>query len=118
METAIVLLVGLAIGTVAGWFFRSQKAEQAEKQLAEARDQAAQSARLRDGALEQLREESSRRATFEALAAGIPELQREIESRSLALNQHQRTLLEITTEKEALAATLEAERKGFQEKLR
>jgi DNA recombination protein RmuC len=128
LEAAGVLLLGLAIGTIAGWFFRSraqtdlaltrQRADNAESQLELARQQLDQLGRQRDAAAELLREESSRRATFEALAAGIPELQREIESRSLALNQHQRTLLEITTEKEALAATIEAERKGFQEKLK
>ena len=121
LEAAVVLLLGLTIGTIVGWFFRSriqtdvvllrQRAEQAESQLQ-------QVGRQRDTLVEQLREESSRRATFEALAAGIPDLQKEIESRSLALNQHQRTLLEITTEKEALAATIEAERNAFQEKLR
>jgi DNA recombination protein RmuC len=118
MEAALVLLLGLAIGTVAGWFFRSRIAQQSEVQLQEARQNLEQLGRQRDSAAEQLREESNRRATFEALAAGIPELQREIESRSLALNQHQRTLLEITTEKEALAATIGAERKAFQEKLK
>jgi DNA recombination protein RmuC len=98
MELAAVLLVGLAIGTAVGWFFRSRAAGP-------------------DRALtEQLREESSRRATFEALADGIPGLQREIEARSLTLAQQQRTILDITREKEALAATLEAERKGFEEK--
>lgn len=120
LEAAVLLLLGLAIGTIAGWFFRSriqtdvallrQRVEQAESQLQQAGKQ-------RDALVEQLREESSRRATFEALAAGIADLQKEIESRSLALNQHQRTLLEVTTEKEALAATLEAERKAVQEKL-
>lgn len=118
MEIAIVLLVGLALGTLAGWFFRSRAAEQAEKQLEEVRAQAAQSQRQRDAALEQLREESSRRASFEALAAGIPDLQKEVEARSMSLLQHQRTLLDITREKEALAATIDAERKGFEEKLR
>ena len=127
MEIAIVLLVGLALGTLAGWFFRSramgpdlalarQRAEQAEKQLAETREQANHAARQRDLANEQLREESNRRASFEALAAGIPDLQKEVEARSLSLQQQQRTILEITTEKEALAATIEAERKGFEEK--
>src|SRR5262249_57180747 len=104
MEIAIVLLVGLALGTLAGWFFRSramgpdlalakQRAEQAEKQLAEMRDQANQAGRQRDVAMEQLREESSRRASFEALAAGIPDMQKEIEARTLNLAQQQRTIL-------------------------
>src|SRR3954470_1011735 len=140
LEAGVLLLLGLAIGTTAGWFFRSsraraeienarlatgpdlalirQRAEQAEAQLQETRQQINDMARSRDAALADLREETSRRAGFEALAAGIPDLQKEIESGSLALNQHQRTLLEITSEKEALAATIEAERKGFQEKLR
>jgi DNA recombination protein RmuC len=129
MEIALVLLAGLALGTAVGWFFRSramgpdlalarQRTEQAEKQLDETRQQAAQIQRQRDAAIEQLREESSRRASFEALAAGIPDLQREIEARSMSILQHQRTLLEITREKEALAATIDAERKGFEEKLR
>lgn len=129
MEIAIVLLVGLALGTLAGWFFRSramgpdlalarQRAEQAEKQIDEVRQQAGQANRQRDAALEQLREESNRRSTFEALAAGIPDLQREIEARSLGLAQQSRTILDITREKESLAATIEAERKGFEEKLK
>jgi len=100
MELAAILLAGLAIGTAAGWFFRS-RAVGPDRAL-----------------LEQLREESSRRATFEALASGIPDLQREIEARSLSLAQQQRTLLDVTREKEALAATIEAERKGFEEKLK
>ena len=127
MELAIVLLVGLALGTLAGWFFRSramgsdlalarQRAEQAEKQLTEARDQAGQAGRQRDAAMEQLREESSRRASFEALAIGIPDLQKDIEGRNLTIAQQTRTILEVTTEKQALAATIEAERKGFEEK--
>ena len=129
MEIAIVLLVGLALGTLAGWFFRSramgpdlalarQRAEQAEKQLGEAREQAGQAARQRDLAADQLREESNRRATFEAVAAGIPDLQKEVEARSLKLQQQQHTILEITREKESLAATIDAERKGFEEKLK
>jgi len=129
MEIALVLLAGLALGTAVGWFFRSramgpdlalarQRTEQAEKQLDETRQQAAQIQRQRDAAIEQLREESSRRASFEALAAGIPDLQREVEARSMSILQHQRTLLEITREKEALAATIDAERKGFEDKLR
>jgi DNA recombination protein RmuC len=93
-----------------------QRAEQLERQLAEAREQAGQLARQRDAAIEQLREESARRASFEALAAGIPDLQREIEARSLSLAQQQRTLLDITKEKESLAATIDAERRGFEEK--
>jgi DNA recombination protein RmuC len=122
MEVAAFLLLGLLIGIVVGWLLRSsrtgpdlavlkQRAEQAESQL----DQAA---RQKDAALEELREESSRRASFEALALGIPDLQKEIEGRSLMIAQQGRTILEITTEKESLAATLEAERRGFAEKLK
>src|SRR3954468_4631581 len=129
MEIAVVLLVGLAIGTMAGWFFRSramgpdvalmrQRAEQAEKQLEEFRQQAAQAARQRDAAMEQLREESNRRATFEVVAAGIPDLHKEVEARSLKLQQQQHTILDVTKEKEGLAATIEAERKAFEEKLK
>jgi DNA recombination protein RmuC len=66
--------------------------------------------------MEQLREESNRRSSFEAVAGGIPDLQKEIEARSLKLQQQQHTILEITREKESLAATIEAERKGFEEK--
>jgi DNA recombination protein RmuC len=129
VEIAAVLLLGLIIGGVLGWFFRSastgadfaltgQRAAQAEASLAEAREQIAQLTRSRDGALAELREESSRRATFEALAAGVPELQREIETRSLGLAQYQRTVLELTRDKESLAATMEAERKASNEKLK
>jgi DNA recombination protein RmuC len=65
-----------------------------------------------------LREESNRRASFEAVASGISDLQREIEARSMSIAQQQRTILEITTQKESIAATLDAERKGFNEKLK
>ena len=118
MEIAAILLLGLAIGTMAGWFFRSRAAEQTEKQLKESREQAAQANRQRDGAMEQLREESNRRASFEAVAAAIPDLQREIEARSMSIAQEQRTILEVTKEKEGFAATIDAERKGFEEKLK
>src|SRR4029077_18209448 len=129
MEIAIVLLVGLALGTLAGWFFRSramgpdvalmrQRAEQAEKQLEESKNQATQAGRQRDAAMEQLREESNRRASFEAVASGIPDLHKEVEARSLKLQQQQHTILEITREKESLAATIDAERRGFDEKMK
>jgi len=129
MEIAVVLLLGLVIGTAAGWFFRSratapdvalmaQRAEQAESQLAEAREQAAEVRRSRDGAQAELREESARRAAFEALAAGIPDMNREIEARSMSIAQLQRTVLEVTRDREALAATIEAERRGFEAKLK
>jgi len=115
MEIAVILLVillfGLTIGTAAGWFFRSVPAR-AE------REQAIHAGRQRDEALAELREESARRASFEALATGIPDLQREIEARSLGLAQLQRTVLEITREKESLAATIEAERRGYEDKLK
>jgi DNA recombination protein RmuC len=129
MEVAAFLLLGLAIGAAAGWLLRSnrgvpdlalmqQRAKHAESQLDEARHQLAQASRQRDAAAEQLREESSRRATFEALAAGIPDLQREIEARNMSIAQQQRTILEVTRDKEGLAATIDAERKGFEEKLK
>ena len=111
MEIAVILLLGIAIGTAAGWFFRS-------REVAQAREQAMQSGRQRDAALEELREETGRRASFEALAAGIPDMNREIEARSLGIAQLQRTVLEITRDREALAATIEAERKGFEAKLK
>jgi DNA recombination protein RmuC len=107
MEVAAFLLLGLAIGAVSGWFF-----------IRELRAQLAQAGRQRDAAAGELREESSRRATFEALAAGIPDLQREIEARSMSIAQQQRTILEVTKEKQGLLATIEAERKGFEEKLK
>jgi DNA recombination protein RmuC len=107
MEFAAYLLVGLAIGAAAAWLFNRET----RRQLAEVN-------RSRETTLEQLREESSRRASFEALAAGIPELHKEIEARSLTIAQQSRTILEVTNEKEALAATLEAERKAFEDKLK
>lgn len=107
MEFAAYLLVGLAIGVAAAWLFNRET----RRQLAEVN-------RSRETTLEQLREESSRRASFEALAAGIPELHKEIEARSLTIAQQSRTILEVTNEKEALAATLEAERKAFEDKLK
>ena len=64
MEVAAFLLLGLAIGAVAGWFLTKQRAQGAESQLEQAREQMAQASRQRDAAAEQLREESSRRATF------------------------------------------------------
>lgn len=100
MEIALFLLLGLAIGGIAGWFLRSGRT--------------GPDLRL----LEQLREESSRRATFEAVAAGIPDLQRDLEARNMSLAQQARTILEISTEKQTLAATLTAERKGFEDKLK
>jgi len=101
------LLVGLAIGAFAAWLANRET----RRSLAELN-------RSRETTLEQLREESSRRASFEALAAGIPELHKEIEGRSMSIAQQSRTILQVTNEKEALAATLDAERKGFQEKLK
>jgi DNA recombination protein RmuC len=118
MEVAAFLLLGLAIGAVAGWFLTKQRAQNAETQLEQAQQQLAQASRQRDAAAEQLREESSRRATFEAVSAAIPDLQREIEARSMSIAQQQRTILDVTKEKQGLAATIEAERKGFEEKLK
>jgi DNA recombination protein RmuC len=129
VEIAVILVLGLCIGGILGWFFRSastgadfavmrSRAEQAEARLAEAREQVTQAGRSRDGALAELREQSARRAAFEAVASGIPDLQKEVEARSLGLAQLQRTVLELTRDKQALAATLDAERKGFEEKLK
>src|SRR5437867_1356038 len=116
MEVAAFLLLGLAIGAVVGWFFKSNRG--ADSQLQEARQQLVQLNRQKDAAIEQLREESSRRGSFEALAASIPDLQRDIEARNMSIAQQQRTILEVTKEKEGLAATIDAERKGFEEKLK
>lgn len=107
MEFAAYLLLGLAIGAFAAWLFSR-----------ETRQQLAQVNKQKDAALEQLREESNRRSSFEALAAGIPDLQREIEGRSMSIAQQQRIILDVTKEKQGLAATLDAERKGFEEKLK
>ena len=107
MEFAAYLLVGLALGGFAAWLFNRET----RRQLAEVN-------RNREATLVELREESSRRASFEALAAGIPDLQKEIEARSLTIAQQGRTILEVTNQKQALAATLEAERKAFDEKLK
>ena len=108
MEVAAFLLLGLAIGAVAGWFLRAGRTAPELQEFV----------KQKDAALEQLREESNRRASFEAVAQGIPDLQREIEARSMSIAQQQRTILELTTEKESIAATLDAERKGFNEKLK
>jgi DNA recombination protein RmuC len=118
MEVAAFLLLGLAIGAVAGWFLTKQRAQNAESQLQQAHQQLEQASRQRDAAAAELREESARRATFEAVATVIPDLHREIEARSMSIAQQQRTILEVTKDKEGLAATIEAERKGFEEKLR
>jgi len=88
MEIAAILLLGLAVGTAAGWFFRSlrarseieisrlesgpdlalmeQRAEQAESLLRDAQARLQQVDKERVAALEDLRVESSRRASFEA----------------------------------------------------
>ncbi|HUQ73296.1 MAG TPA: DNA recombination protein RmuC [Burkholderiales bacterium] len=117
MEVAAFLLLGLAIGGVAGWFLKSNRSAP-ESQLQELRQQLSQVTHQKDDAMAQLREESSRRATFEAVASVIPDLHREIEARSMSIAQQQRTILEVTKDKEGLAATIEAERKGFEEKLK
>jgi DNA recombination protein RmuC len=77
-----------------------------------------QSARSGTTALEELRVESSRRASFEALSQRIPDLEQTLQYREQTLARQQQTILETTRDKEALAATIEAERKGFDEKLR
>lgn len=111
MEIAAILLLGLAIGTAAGWFFRSSRASQAERRLEQADKE-------RVAALEELRTESSRRASFEALSQRIPDLEQSLQYREQMVSRLQQTILEAAREKESLAATIEAERKAFAEKQR
>src|SRR5204863_4544824 len=47
-----------------------------------------------------------------------PDMNREIEARSMSSAQLHRTVLDVTRDREALAATIEAERKGFEGKLK
>lgn len=107
MEQAALLLLGLAIGTAAGWFFRAARlaATEAQRDAAE---------KAKDEALAQLREESARRGSFEALASRIPDLQQELAVRETSIRQQQQTILEISNERESLAARIGAE----QEKLK
>jgi DNA recombination protein RmuC len=113
-----ILLMGLAIGTAAGWFFRSMRASQAEELLRDARARLEQIDKERVAAMEEWRVESSRRASFEALSQRIPDLEQTLQYREQTLARQQQTILETTREKESLAATIEAERKGFDGKLR
>jgi len=140
MEIAAILLLGLAVGTAAGWFFRSlrarseieisrlesgpdlalmeQRAEQAESLLRDAQARLQQVDKERVAALEDLRVESSRRASFEAVSQRVPDLEQTLQYREQTLVRQQQTILETTREKESLAATMQAERRGFDEKLR
>src|SRR6185436_18275300 len=140
MEIAAILLLGLAVGTAAGWFFRSlrarseieisrlesgpdlalmeQRAEQAEGLLRDAQARLQQVDKERVAALEDLRVESSRRASFEAVSQRVPDLEQTLQYREQTLVRQQQTILETTREKESLAATMQAERRGFDEKLR
>jgi len=111
MEVAAILLLGLAIGTVAGWFIRSSG-------VAAATERAAQAEKERLAALDELRLESTRRATFEAMAQRVPELEQALQYREQTVARHQQAIFEAQKEKESLAAAIEAERKGFQEKLK
>ena len=111
MEIAAVLLLGLAIGAVAGWFIRSAH-------VTAAQERAIQAEKERLAALDELRLESSRRATFEAMAQRVPELEQALQYREQTVSRHQQTIFEAQKERESLAATIEAERKGFAEKQR
>jgi DNA recombination protein RmuC len=107
MEIAATLLAGLIIGTAVGWFFRrdiQKRLQQVDKE--------------RNAALEELRVESTRRASFEALSQRIPDLEQSLQYREQTILRQQQTILEAAREKESLAATIEAERKGFAEKLK
>src|SRR5882672_8431545 len=99
MELAIVLLLGLAIGTAVGWFFRAsrakaevenarlgsgpefavleQRVKQTDAQLGAANERLQSAEAQRSDVLERLREETSRRASFEALATRVPDLEKE-----------------------------------------
>ena len=101
IEAAAILLLGLAIGTAAGWFFRASRGHSRLEQ-----------------ALEELRVESTRRASFEALAQRIPDLEQSLQYREQMVARQQQTILEAAREKESLAATIEAERKAVAEKLK
>jgi len=101
IEAAAILLVGLAIGTAAGWVFRASRAQSRLEQ-----------------ALEELRVESTRRASFEALAQRIPDLEQSLQYREQVVARQQQTILEAAREKESLAATIDAERRAFGEKLK
>jgi len=111
MEQAIFLLAGLTIGFVACWFVKGSRQTHLKIQL-EATEKA------RDEAIAQLREESARRGAFEALASRVPDVEQELAVRESSLRQQGLTILELSREKEALAATIEAERRGFQDKLK
>ena len=118
METAAILLLGLAVGTAAGWFFRSFRAAQAESALRDERMRLEQIDKERVAALDELRVESSRRASFEALSQRIPDLEQTLQYREQTIQRQQQTILEAMREKDSLAATIEAERKSFEEKQR
>src|SRR5918999_5136563 len=107
MEIAASLLLGLAVGTAAGWFFRSFRVAQLEQLDKE-----------RVAALDELRVKSTRRASFEALSQRIPDLEQTLQYREQTIQRQQQTILEAMREKDSLAATMEAERKSFEEKQR
>src|ERR1041385_7689873 len=111
-----ILLMGLAIGTAAGWFFRSSRArsEIESARLGSGPDLALMEQRASQ-AEELLRDA---RARLEALSQRIPDLEQTLQYREQVLARQQQTILETTRDKESLAATIEAERKGFDEKLR
>ena len=95
-----------------------QRAEQAESLLRDAQARLQQVDKERVAALEDLRVESSRRASFEAVSQRVPDLEQTLQYREQTLVRQQQTILETTREKESLAATMQAERRGFDEKLR
>jgi DNA recombination protein RmuC len=111
METVAILLLGLAIGTAAGWFFRSSRARYEIERIEQIDKERAR-------ALEELRVESTRRASFEALSQRIPDLEQALQYREQTVLRQQQAILEGAREKESLAATIEAERKSFEEKQR
>jgi DNA recombination protein RmuC len=117
----LYLLAGMLAGGLAGWLIRALLAKTAIVRLevgveSAQRQQAAQSSELTTArveqrqALESLRQESSRRAAAEQLAARVPALESRLTQREQALAEQQAKAAELETR-------LADERKASAEKL-
>src|ERR671932_300772 len=71
MEIAAILLLGLAVGGILGWFFRSASTGAEFAVMRQRAEQAEQASRARDAALAELREDAKRALAdaFSALSA-------------------------------------------------